>query len=92
VSEQANAEQTLEKKFDAYGRNGVPFPFPCRVVDADGGVIGPCKEADLDTGICTVYVVVDGRWQLDDDGRIAIKVVYGKAPLHLEALRGPVSG
>ena len=37
-------------RFDAYGRNGVPFPFPCRVVDADGNVIGPCREADLETG------------------------------------------
>lgn len=79
-------------RFDAYGRNGVPFPFPCRVVDADGNVIGPCREADLETGECVVYDLRDGRWQLGDDLRVATKVVQGKAPLHLEALRGPVSG
>lgn len=78
--------------FDATGLTGAPFPFPCRVVDADGTVIGPCREADLEIGRCVVYVVVDGRWQVGDDFRVATRVVHGRPPLHLEALSGPVSG
>jgi hypothetical protein len=47
-------------RYDAYGIDGEPFPFACKVVAADGQILTPTRRCDTETGYAERYVIEGG--------------------------------
>ena len=71
-------------RYDAYGKDGEPFPFPCQVVDASGQVLTPTRKCDTETGHAERYVIEGGRFVINPVDRKPLTFDgHYQAPLRL---------